>query len=365
MIRLARKDTPCHGIKVPSMVQSSELSTLGVSNMNSNVFGIDIAKQVFQIHWVDQETGEIHSDKVKRKDFVQYFANQQPSVIGMEACGGAHHWGRLFKEMGHTVKLLPAKKVKPFVYGNKNDVVDAQGIWTAMQQPGMKFIAVKTEEQQAILSIHRMRELLVKHRTAQINAIRGLLTEFGLVMPKGKQAFKEKLPDCLAKLEEDTPSAFMCALQVQVERLTQLDEDIKQLEKQIQSWFKHNEDCQRIAKVPGIGPLTATALIASMGDASAFKSSREFAAWIGMVPRQTGTGGRVHLHGISKRGDVYLRTLLIHGARAVMTHSKEKSEWLVSLQARRPKNVVTVALANKIARTVWALVVNQTEYQPC
>lgn len=365
MIRLTRKDTPCHGIKVPNMVQFSEQSTLGVSNMNSNVFGVDIAKQVFQIHWVDQETGEIHSDKVKRKDFVQYFANQQPSMIGMEACGGAHHWGRLFKEMGHTVKLLPAKKVKPFVYGNKNDVVDARAIWTAMQQPDMKFIAVKTEEQQAILSIHRMRELLVKHRTAQINSIRGLLTEFGLVMPKGKQAFKEKLPDCLAKLEEDTPSAFMCALQVQVERLTQLDEDIKQLEKQIQSWFKHDEDCQRIAKVPGIGPLTATALIASMGDASAFKSSREFAAWVGMVPRQTGTGGRVHLHGISKRGDVYLRTLLIHGARAVMTHSKEKSEWLVSLQARRPKNVVTVALASKIARTVWALVANQTEYQPC
>ncbi|MDH5923980.1 IS110 family transposase [Vibrio splendidus] len=240
--------------------------------MNSNVFGIDIAKQVFQIHWVDQETGEIHSDKVKRKDFVQCFANQQPSMIGMEACGGAHHWGRLFEKMGHTVKLLPAKKVKPFVVGNKNDVVDARAIWTAMQQPGMKFIAVKTEEQQSILGIHRMRELLVKHRTAQINSIRGLLTEFGLVMPKGKQAFKENLPSCLAKLDDHVPKTFMSALQVQVERLAQLDEDIKQLEKQIQSWFKHNEDCQRIAKVPGIGPLTATALIASMGDASAFKS---------------------------------------------------------------------------------------------
>lgn len=301
---------------------------------------------------------------MKRKDFVQYFANQQPSMIRMEACGGAHHWGRLFKGMGHTVKLLPAKKVNPFFYGNKNDVVDARAIWTAMQQPGMNFIAVKTQEQQAILGIHRMRELLVKHRTAQINSIRGLLTEFGLVMPKGKQAFKEKLSGCLAKLEEDTPDGFMCALQIQVERLTQLYDYIKQLEKQIQNWFKHNEDCQRIAKEPGIGPLTATALIASIGDASAFKSSREFAAWIGMVPRQTGTGGRVHLHGISKRGYVYLRTLLIHGARAVMTHSK-KSEWLMALRARRPKNVVVVALANKIARTVWALVANQTEYQPC
>lgn len=184
-------------------------------------------------------------------------------------------------------------------------------------------------------------------------------------MPKGKQAFKEKLPDGLAKLEGNVPSTFQCALQVQVERLSRLDDDIKQLEKQIQSWFKHNEDCQRIAKIPGVGPLSATALIASMGDAAVFKSSREFAAWIGMVPRQTGTGGRVNLHGISKRGAIYLRTLFIHGARAVLTHSKEKSEWLQSLQARRPKNVVTVALANKIARTVWALVANQTEYQPC
>ena len=365
MIRLIVKDTPCHGIKVLGVVQSSELSTWGVSNMNSNVFGIDIAKQVFQIHWVDQETGEIHSDKVKRKDFVHYFSNQCPSIIGMEACGGAHHWGRLFEKMGHTVRLLPATKVKPFVVGNKNDVVDARAIWTAMQQPGMKFIAVKTKEQQSILGIHRMRELLVKNRTAQINSIRGLLTEFGLVMPKGKKAFKEKLPDCLVELEANVPSVFMEALQVQIERLSKLDEDIKQLEKHIQSWSKHNEDCQRIAKIPGIGSLTATALIASMGDASTFKSSREFAAWIGMVPRQSGTGGRVHLHGISKRGDVYLRTLLIHGARAVITHSKEKSEWLQSLQARRPNNVVTVALANKIARTVWALVANQTEYQPC
>ncbi len=365
MIQLMRKDTPCHGIKVPCVVQSNEQSTLGVSSMNSNILGIDIAKQVFQIHWVDQETGEIHSDKVKRKNFINYFANQQPSMIGMEACGGAHHWGRLFEKIGHTVKLLPAKKVKPFVFGNKNDVVDARAIWTEMQQPGMKFIVVKTEEQQSILGIHRMRELLVKHRTAQINSMRGLLTEFGLVMPKGKKSFKEKLPDCLAKLDENVPSVFMQALQLQVERLSDLDDDIKQLEKQIQSWFRHNDDCQRIAKVPGIGPLTATALIASMGDASAFKSSREFAAWIGMVPRQTGTGGRVQLHGISKRGDVYLRTLLIHGARSVMSHSKEKSEWLASLQARRPKNVVTVALANKIARTIWALVANQTEYQPC
>lgn len=333
--------------------------------MNSSVFGIDIAKQVFQIHWVDQETGEIHSDKVKRKDFVNYFVNQQSSVIGMEACGGAHHWGRLFEKMGHSVKLLPARKVKPFVVGNKNDMVDARAIWTAMQQPGMKYIAVKTEEQQSILGIHRMRELLVKHRTSQINSIRGLLTEFGLVMPKGKKAFKEQLPNCLAKLEGNVPSAFMHALQVQIEQLSHLDEDIKRLEIQIQTWFKHNVDCQRIGKVPGIGPLTATALIASMGDASAFKSSREFAAWIGMVPRQTGTGGRVHLHGISKRGDIYLRTLLIHGARSVISRSKEKSEWLHSLQARRPKNIVTVALANKIARTVWALVANQTEYQPC
>ena len=333
--------------------------------MNSKIFGIDIAKQVFQIHWVDEKTGEIHSDKVQRQKFLSYFQNQQSSQIAMEACGGAHHWGRRLQAMGHKVLLLPARKVKPFVTGNKNDIADARAIWTAMQQPDMKYVAVKNKEQQAILGLHRMREQLVKFRTAQVNGLRGLLAEFGEVLPKGLSAFQKTLPDALAKLEQQVPQVFMQALVVQSTRIKELSKEIKQLEKQLQSWFQTNEDCQRIAPIPGIGPLTATALVAAMGDPNAYKSGREFAAWLGMVPRQTGTGGRVHLHGISKRGDKYLRTLLIHGARSALCHCKELAQWIIDMQSRRPHNVVTVALANKTARTVWALLAHKSDYNPC
>jgi len=331
--------------------------------MKRNVFGIDIAKQVFQIHWVNTDTGEIHSEQVKRAGFLPWFANQPVSDIGMEACGGAHHWARQLIAMGHEVKLLPAKQVKPFIVGNKNDVADAKGIWTAMQQPGMKRVAVKTKGQQSVLSLHRMREQLVKFRTAQTNGLRGLLAEFGEVMPKGRAALKQQLPDCLARLSEQVPAFLTDSLREQWARVDGLDKAISQLEKRLQAWLKQDEACQRVAQVPGIGLLTATALIATMGDPRAFKSGREFAAWLGLVPRQTGTGGRVQLHGISKRGDTYLRTLLIHGARSVMTHNKQPDTWLARLKQRRPNNVALVAQANKTARTVWALLAHNRDYQ--
>ena len=331
--------------------------------MKRNVYGIDIAKQVFQIHWVNADTGEIHSEQVKRSGFMSWFSNRPCSVIGMEACGGAHHWARQLMVMGHEVTLLPARRVKPFVIGDKNDVADAQAIWTAMQQPGMKTVAVKTEGQQAVLSLHRMRDQLVKVRTMQINSLRGLLAEFGEVMPKGRAALRQQLPDCLVRLEGQIPSLLLVSLQEQWSRINQLDTEIKGLEKRLQDWMKQDDACQRIAKVPGIGLLTATAMVATMGDPSTFKSGREFAAWLGLVPRQTGTGGRVHLHGISKRGDTYLRTLLIHGARAVMTHNKQPDNWLGRLKQRRPINVALVAQANKTARTVWALLAYGRDYQ--
>lgn len=331
--------------------------------MKRNVFGIDIAKQVFQIHWVDTDTGEIHSEQVKRAEFLSWFANHSSSDIGMEACGGAHHWARRLIAMGHEVTLLPARQVKPFIVGNKNDVADARGIWTAMQQPGIKTVAVKTEGQQAVLSLHRMREQLVKFRTAQINGLRGLLAEFGEVVPKGRAALKQQLPDCFARLSDRVPVFLMDSLREQWSRVDCLDEEIKELEKRLHDWLKQDEACQRVAKVPGVGLLTATALMATMGDPSVFKSGREFAAWLGLVPRQTGTGGRVQLHGISKRGDTYLRTLLIHGARSVMTHNKQPDNWLARLQQRRPNNVALVAQANKTARTVWALLAHNRDYQ--
>ena len=329
--------------------------------MNRTIFGIDIAKHVFQLHWVEETTGEIMQLQLKRHQFLNHFASLSPCLIGMEACGGAHHWARRLTEMGHEVRLLPARQVNPFVIGNKNDVVDARAIWTALQQPGIKTVAIKTEEQQAVLSLHRMREQLVKFRTAQINGLRGLLTEYGEVMPMGRAALRARLPEVLGRLGDRLPAILMDSLRDQWSRILELDEQIKTIERRLQHWLRQDEACQRIAAIPGVGLLTATVIVATMGDPKMFKSGREFAAWLGLVPRQTGTGGRVRLHGISKRGDTYVRTLLIHGARSVMTHCQPRAPWLTALLSRRPMNVALVAQANKMARTIWALLAYRSD----
>jgi len=331
--------------------------------MNRIVVGVDIAKRVFQLHWVESATGEIVALQLRREKFLEHFANRSNCLIGMEACGGAQHWARSLQKLGHEVKLLPARMVKPFVGGNKNDAADARGIWTAMQQPGIKAVAVKSEEQQAVLALHRMREQLVKFRTAQINGLRGLLTEYGEVMPQGRAGIKRDIPGVLGRLSDRLPAIVIETLREQYARLGELDEQIGQIERRLRQWQSQDSATMRIAAIPGVGLLSATAAVATMGDAKAFKSGREFAAWLGLVPRQTGTGGRVQLLGISKRGDKYLRTLLIHGARAVLTHSKSPPEWLTELLKRRPKNVAVVAMANKMARTIWALLAHERAYQ--
>jgi transposase len=236
-------------------------------------------------------------------------------------------------------------------------------IWTAMQQPGIKVLAVKTEEQQAVLALHRMREQLVKFRTAQINGLRGLLTEYGEVMPQGRAGIKRDIPGALGRLSDRLPAIVIETLREQYARLSQLDEQIGQIERRLRQWQSQDSATQRIAAIPGVGLLSATAAVATMGDAKAFKSGREFAAWLGLVPGQTGTGGRVRLLGISKRGDKYLRTLLIHGARSVLTRSKSLPNWVTELVKRRPKNVAVVAMANKMARTIWALLAYERAYQ--
>ena len=331
---------------------------------NRAVVGVDTAKRVFQLYWVEPDTGEIIDLKLTRARFLEHFANRASCLVAMEACGGSQHWARRLRELGHEVRLVPAKMVQPFVGGNKNDASDARAIWTAVQQPGVKTVAIKTEEQQAILALHRMRQQLVKFRTAQINCLRGLLTEYGEVMPQGRAGMKRDIPAALGRVSERLPAMVIDTLREQWARVSSLDEQIADIERRLKLWHRNNADCRRIAEIPGVGLLTATAAVAAMGDPSAFKSGREFAAWLGLVPRHSGTGGRVRMLGISKRGDTYLRTLLIHGARSVFTNSKAPPEWALRLAERRPANVATVALANKTARTIWALMAHDRAYQP-
>lgn len=330
--------------------------------MNSMAVGVDIAKQVFQVHYVDPATGEIVNKPVKRARFLEHFANRAQCLIGMEACGGAHHWARQLTQMGHEVRLMPAEFVKAFNIRNKNDAADARAIWLAVQQPG-KPVAVKTEMQQAMLALHRMREQLVKFRTMQINGLRGLLTEYGEVMGRGRARLDSELPAVLGRIAERLPAALVDTLREQWNGLVKLDEQIAGIERRMREWKKEDRAVKAISEIPGVGLLTATAAVAMMGDPKAFSSGREFAAWAGLVPRQTGSGGKVNLHGISRRGDTYLRTLLIHGARAVLTHANHPGLWVEQMKKRRPTNVVVVAIANKMARTIWAVLAHDRPYR--
>ena len=330
--------------------------------MDCTLFGLDLAKRVFQLHWVDMETGEICRRQLKRQQVAEFFANRNPGIIAMEACGSCHYWGRKLAAMGHEVRLIAGQFVRPFVKSNKTDVADAQAIWEAAQRPGMKFVALKTEEQQSVLTLHRIREQLVKMRTMQINQLRGLLYEFGVDLPQGRHRGMARVGEELARLEGRLSPLVIDVIRDQLRRIETLDRDIAGIEKKLLLWKKQDESSRKLMEIPGVGLLTATAAVATMGDARAFKSGREFAAFLGLVPRQSGTGGRVKLLGISKRGDVYLRTLLIHGARSVIQHQKEHSPWLTKLLSRRPRNAVVVALANKMARTIWALLAHDRTY---
>ena len=335
-----------------------------IGTMNGRqVIGLDIAKHVFQLHRVDMVSGEIVNVQIKRARVLEHFVNQAPCLIGIEACGGAHYWARELTALGHEVCLLHAKAVRPFVSGNKTDATDARAIWLAVQQPGVKFVGIKSAAQQATLTLHRQRELLMKMRTMQSNALRGLLYEFGVTIAKGHKALLGQVEQALEGLSAQLPQMVLDSLREQVARIKALSQDMASIEKRLALQLKGDQDMQRAAQIPGVGVLSATAAIATMGQASAFKSAREFCAWLGLVPSQKGTGGKVRLGGISKRGDTYLRTLLIHGARSVLSHSKEPGPWLEAIKSRRPANVVIVAQAAKTARTIWAVTAKQQDYQ--
>jgi transposase len=329
--------------------------------------GIDLAKTLFQVHGVDKYEKAGLKKQLKRKDVVSFFANLEPCLIGMEACGSAHYWARKLSELGHTVRLMAPQFVKPYVKTNKSDRNDAEAICEAVGRPNMRFVAVKTAPMQAVLALHRARQGFVKARTAQANQIRGLLAEFGIVIAKGIGHIAKRLPEILEDGENALPGMMRELLERLGENLKDMDRQVGELERRITLWHRENEPSRKLEAIAGIGPLTASALVATLGDAKSFKNARQVPAWLGMVPRHDGSGGKVTLGGISKRGDVYLRTLLIHGARSVIAHIESKpdhaDEWLKKLLARRNKNVAAVALAAKNARIAWALLANERSYQ--
>jgi transposase len=332
--------------------------------MEIRTLGIDLAKRVFQLHGVDVKGNVVLKKRLGREALLSFIANLPPCLIGMEACSGSSYWARKFQSYGHKVKLMSPQYVKPYVKTNKTDANDAEAICEAVTRPNMRFVSIKSAEQQDIQSLHRYRQRVVEQRTALANQIRGLLTEYGIVIPQGIGYLRKKLPEILGEENNElTPLSREIFAQL-YEDLQNIDQKVKALDKHIEILCKQSNDCQRVAQIEGIGSLTATALIAAIGDVTVFKNGRHLAAWLGLVPREYSSGNKRMLLGISKRGDRYLRTLLIHGARAFISFGKNKSPWLEAIIKRCGKQKAYVALANKNARIVWALLAKQVDYKP-
>jgi transposase len=331
------------------------------------VLGIDLAKSVFQVHGNDAHGKTVFSRKISRAKLLSFIANFPTCTIGMEACGGAHYWAREFEKLGHTVRMMAPQFVKPFVKSNKNDVADAEAIAEAVMRPNMRFVAVKRVEQQGIQSIHRVRQRRVVARTALTNECHGLLLEFGIVLPRTTKAFMQELSE-LVSPESEVLSADMKELVFgMIEELRHLDASITKADAKLKKIVTDNEDCRRIHEIPGVGVLTASAIIAAVPDPRLFKNGREFSAWLGLVPRQNSSGGKNVLLGISKRGDPYLRMLLVHGGRSVIRLADNRtdrlSRWAAEKKRTRGSNRATVAVANKNARIIWALLAKKGEYR--
>lgn len=336
--------------------------------MKITTIGIDLAKNVFQVHGVDERGKAVLKRQLKRHQVLPFFANSPACLIGMEACSGAHHWARRLQAQGHTVRLMAPQFVKPYVKGNKHDAADAEAICEAVSRPSMRFVLVKNLEQQAALSLHRARQGFIGERTALANRIRGLLAEFGLIIPQGVHNIVQRAPEILEDASNELPDSVRALLARLLDHLKELDRQVKELDVEIIGWHRDNELSRRLAAVPGIGPITASALVATVGDAKNFSNGRQLAAWLGLVPKQDSSGGKTMLLGISKRGDAYLRTLLIHGARSVLWATQRRKAsvdpWVQGLLERRHTNVATVAMANKAARIVWALLAKERHYNP-
>jgi transposase len=338
--------------------------------MKLSRIGIDLAKNVFQLHGVDHSGKTVWKRRLKRNQWLKAVLDQgEPGCeIGMEACAGAHHWARELESRGYLVKLMAPQFVKPYVKSNKNDANDAEAICEAMSRPHMRFVTVKSIEQQDIQATHRIRSELMTQRTAKSNQIRGLVTEYGLVAPLTLRALRAAIPCWLEEAENGLTDHFRTLLHGVWTDLVTLDDRVLELDQTIQKLANSNEVTRRLQQLRGVGPMVATALVATVGDAQQYHKGRQMAAAIGLTPRQHSGGGKDRLLGISKRGDVYLRSLLVHGARAVVSQAKHRddrlSRWVIGIAQRRHPNVAAVALANKTARMAWAMLRNETDYDP-
>lgn len=334
--------------------------------MKYNVIGIDLAKTIFQICALNDNNEVIFNKKVKRTHFLQTLRQFEATRVVMEACYSSNHWAREIMKLGHQVKLIPAFRVKPFVVGNKNDANDALAICEAARRPKMRFVQVKSLEQQDIQTLYRIRQRLIKQRTALVNQLRGLLSEYGVAVAKTKKALRHALPDCL----EDADNALSPMARMAIARLShqwqQLDEEIEWTETQLLALVKQHQDFELVTSIPGVGPMIAGAIFASIGDAKHFKNGRQLAAWLGLTPKQFASGQTNQLRGMSKRGNVELRKMLIHGARTVINWCQKKpnalTPWLTQLLDNKHPCKVIVALANKMARMIWAVLVTQKPF---
>lgn len=334
---------------------------------NVTTIGIDLAKNVFQIHGVDERGKTVLQKRVSRVKFLETMKKLPSCLVGMEACGASNYWARQLKRIGHDVKLMAPQRVKPYIGSTKNDYKDAEGICEAVSRPKMLFVPAKGIEQQDIQSVHRIRRRLVESRTALSNQIRGLLSEYGIVLAKGISHIRNGLLKIIDDVENELTANTREMMGDLYDELMMLDGKIKRYDEKLETIFKTNEICKKLEKIEGVGPITATAAVASIGDAKIFKNGRQMAAWLGLTPRQYSSGEKQRLGGISKKGDCYLRSLLVHGARSVIRScvKKEdpKSRWVNDKVARRGKNKAAVALANKNARTIWALLAKGENYR--